>query len=296
MKRYVFIGSVEFSASCLKAMLEEGVNIVEIMCPVKLSAAHNNDYNDLAVPAVRYGKKVHYFRNVSEEANHIKAAKPDVIFVIGFSQIVPESILRIPAIGCIGSHPALLPQNRGRHPLVWALANGLKKSGMTLFWLDRGVDSGDIWQQEAFNIKDNDCARSLYKRAEKIAARLLTRGVKEIERGVIRRKRQDHSRANYWRKRMEEDGRIDWRMSSKRICDLIRALSEPYPGAHCIYRGEQIKIWKAAILSNTDKYDNLEPGKVLSIAGREVSIKTGDGAVKIIRHTFKPLPKEGSYL
>ena len=85
-----------------------------------------------------------------------------MIFVLGLSQIIPGSILEIPTIGCIGSHPALLPENRGRHPIIWAIANGLKKSEITLFWIDEGIDSGDIWAQKELEIStESDAATVL---------------------------------------------------------------------------------------------------------------------------------------
>jgi methionyl-tRNA formyltransferase len=133
-------------------------NVVGIMCPARDAAKFNSDYYDLGKVAGVNNKDIRYFKNIKDEAEWIAARKPDVVFVLGLSQIIPQEILNIPTLGCIGSNPALLPENRGRHPIIWAIANGLEKSGITLFWIDEGVDSGDIWKQEEFSIDIDDDA------------------------------------------------------------------------------------------------------------------------------------------
>lgn len=296
MKRYVFIGSVDYSAYCLRSLLGMGVNIVDIMCPVKEVSGFNSDYCDLGEIAGEFGKDVYYFKKIRNEAERIRQAKPDVIFILGLSQIVPPQILEIPSIGCIGSHPAMLPQNRGRHPIIWAIANGLTKSGITLFWLDEGVDSGDIWAQEEFEIGVEDDALSIYKKVERLTVKLLEENVPDLEKGYVKRIKQDNSRVNVWRKRTYKDGEIDWRMSSKRIFDLVRALTKPYVGAHCIYTGKEVKIWKSRIINGTENMVNLEPGKIVSVNGSHVRVKTGDGVIEITQHDFNPLPATGEYL
>ena len=296
MKRYLFIGSVDYSAHCLKALLDMKVDIVDILCPVKAAAAGNSDYVDLKTVAQEHSREVHYFKNIADEEEYIRNKKPDVIFVLGLSQIVPPSILSIPTIGCIGSHPALLPQNRGRHPIVWSLVNGLEKSGVTLFWLDEGVDSGDIWVQKEFNIDLDDDAGSLYNKSKDITVELLQEYLSELESGEAERIPQDHSQANYWPKRGFEDGEIDWKMGSKKIYDLIRALTNPYVGAHCRYQGNVCKIWKAQLVNTKIDLKDVEPGEVVGVNGDEVAVKTGDGVLKLVKHELSPLPKVGKRL
>lgn len=298
MKRYIFIGSVEYSAHCLRTLIEMNINIVDIMCPYKEVSKFNSDYFDLGVVASKYEKNIYYFKNIKDESQHIKKLKPDVIFVLGLSQIIPEQVLEIPTIGCIGSHPALLPQNRGRHPIIWAIANGLGKSGITLFWIDKGIDSGDIWDQREFDISDEDDAATVYKKVKRLSMEMLKENIHDLENGKINRMKQDSEKANYWRKRTPKDGEIDWRMSSKRIFDLVRALTIPYIGAHCICKNKEVKIWKVEKIldKDVDEYSNIEPGKVISLENNHFTIKTGDGLVKIINHEFEELPDVGDYL
>ena len=296
MKRYLFVGSVEFSGSCLTALLKMDINIVGIMCPEKEAAKINNDYFDLGITAREFGKEVKYIKKIKDEIGFIKEKRPDIIFVLGFSQIIPKAILDIPQIGCIGSHPSLLPQNRGRHPIIWAIANGLTKSGITLFWMDEGVDSGDIWRQKEFEIAISDNATSIYEKVKTMSVEMIKESIYDLEQGTINRTKQDDTKANYWRKRTVKDGEIDWRMSGKRIYDLVRSLAKPYVGAHCVYKEQEKKIWNVNMINESDDFNNLEPGKVISVDGDSIMVRTGDGVVLLTDHAFSELPAKGEYL
>ena len=296
MMRYIFIGAIEFSAYCLEALLGAGVNITGVFCPYRDAAVINNDYFDLGYIAKKFGKEVYYFNKVGDEADRIKTLDPDVILVLGLSQIIPSSILKVPKLGCIGSHPAMLPRNRGRHPIVWAIANGLRESGVTLFWLNEGIDTGDIWAQKAFGIEDTDDASTVYEKVKKISCELLEKGLPELEKGIVTRVSQDPVRSNYLRKRIAKDGEIDWRMSSDRICNLVRALSRPYVGAHCRYGVRDVKIWKVKIVKDVEELVFFEPGKILSVNDGIIEVKTGDGAVRLVEHDFYEMPEPGGYL
>lgn len=296
MMRYVFIGSVEFSAYCLEVLLQRGVNITGVFCPYRDAARINNDYFDLGCIAGKFGKEVYYFNKIGDEVERIKTLDPDVIFVLGLSQIIPSSLLKVAKLGCIGSHPAMLPKNRGRHPIIWAIANGLRKSGVTLFWLDEGIDSGDIWVQKAFYIKEEDDAATVYEKIKKISGALLKKYLPELEKGIVTRIKQDSKKSNYLRKRTFNDGEIDWRMSSERIRNLVRALSRPYVGAHCKYRAQDVKIWKVEIVKDVEELVFFEPGKILSVADPIIEVKTGDGALRLIEHDFHDMPEPGEYL
>jgi methionyl-tRNA formyltransferase len=296
MKRYVFIGSVKYSAFCLEALLRMGIDIVDILCPAREVSEFNSDYYDLGRLAKKFNRKVTYFKNIRDVKGLIEKDRPDIIFVLGFSQIIPKDILKIPVIGCIGSHPAELPRNRGRHPIIWAIANGMKKSAITLFWIDEGVDAGDIWAQKRFRIDDSDDAKAVYEKVERLSVGLLRKNIPYLEKGKMRRIRQEAGKATYWRKRTRKDGEIDWRMSSKRIHDLVRALTRPYPGAGCAHKGKEVKIWKTRIIGKGEKFRDAEPGKVLTKNGRRLSVKTGDGVIEILEHSFGSVPKSGSYL
>jgi len=293
-KRCVFIGSVAFSARCLEAVLESKLETADILCPRQ--AGINSDYADLGETARRFGREARYFERIGEETSRLKALKPDYIFVFGLSQILPPEALAAAKVGAIGSHPALLPRNRGRHPIVWAIANGLSESGLTFFWLDSGVDSGDIWMQRRCSIGPEDDAGSVYRRMSDLGAAMLREGLPELARGDCRRAPQDEAQANSWRRRSTADGAIDWRMSSRRIHDLVRALRPPYPGAHCVFRGAEVKVWRTQVPEAQPDCGHIEPGKVLRRGAEAILVKTGDGAIELLEHGFGPDLKEGEYI
>ena len=178
-------------------------------------------------------------------------------------------MIYITPIGVIGYHPAALPANRGRHPIIWALALGLSETASTFFFIDEGVDTGDILSQVFVPIDEKDDALSLYKKLTSVASRQVEEFTKSLANNTYIKIPQDHSCANYWRKRTVDDGKIDWRMSARGIYNLVRALARPYAGAHCIYQNQVIKIWRTEI---TDlQYENIEPGKVIAIEEEVIS-------------------------
>jgi methionyl-tRNA formyltransferase len=202
--------------------------------------------------------------------------------------------LALAPLGVIGYHPAALPQNRGRHPIVWTLALGLRETASTFFFMDERADAGDLLSQRRLEISPDDDAGDLYRKLTALALAQLSAFVPQLARGGYPRTPQDHSQANTWRKRTKADGQVDWRMSAGGIHNLVRALARPYVGAHCLWEGREIKIWKTALEDTAP--DNCEPGKVLAHDGGAPIIKCGAGALRLLQHEFPALPPIGGYL
>jgi methionyl-tRNA formyltransferase len=154
-----------------------------------------------------------------------------------------SEMLGIAPLGVVGFHPSKLPANRGRHPLIWALVLGLKETASTFFFMDEGVDSGDILSQKTIEIFEDDDAGDLYQKVTETALVQLEDFVPYLEEGCYDRVLQDHDKANVWCKRGKKDGRIDWRMSARSIHNLVRGLTKPYVGAHFELNDEEIKVW-----------------------------------------------------
>jgi methionyl-tRNA formyltransferase len=224
----------------------------------------------------------------------IRGIAPEVIFCFGWSYLLGRDILEIPGRGVIGYHPALLPRNRGRHPIVWALALGLEETGSTFFVMDEGADSGDIVSQRRIDIEDTDDAGTLYAKLEDAARGQLDEIVGDLTGPGLKRLPQNPGDATHWRKRSNRDGEIDWRMPATGICNLVRALTRPYVGAHCLFHDAEHKVWKAA--PATPPAADVEPGRVLSVTEGAITIKCGDGAVTLIDHDLPDLPKAGDCL
>jgi methionyl-tRNA formyltransferase len=217
----------------------------------------------------------------------------DVIFCFGWSNLIENDILNLCPLGVIGFHPALLPDNRGRHPLIWAKVLGLTKSGTSFFFMDEGADTGDLLDQKEFQILFEDTASTIYQKMINNALKQVESFLPKLQNGSYQRVKQNNS-GNTWRKRAVVDGLIDFRMTSEAICNLVRGLTRPYAGAHCISNGEEIKIWEVEI----EKYDlqNIEPGKVLGLIGNNIKVKTYNGAILLKNHEFSTHPRIGSYI
>jgi methionyl-tRNA formyltransferase len=219
---------------------------------------------------------------------------PDVIFCFGWSRLIREPLLSLPALGVIGFHPASLPANRGRHPIIWALVLGLDETASTFFRMDSGADSGDIVSQIRLAINPSDNARTLYDRITTLAMKQLRDFVPRLANGSIQPMSQDHSLANTWRKRGVADGRIDWRMSASSIHNLVRGLTRPYVGAHFDYDHQAIKVWQTDTELNVPV--NLEPGKVLQVNKNSLLVKAGTDAIWLLDYDPIITVSEGSYL
>ncbi|HOK42007.1 MAG TPA: formyltransferase family protein [bacterium] len=295
---YGFIGCIEFSKDCLETLIQNNIKPKKVFIGNKNFRKINSDYCDYSYLCKKNKIDYMYFSYINDPKikNEIIKKKLDVVFVLGLSQIINEEILKCAKIGFIGSHPTLLPLNRGHHPIIWAIANGLKWTGITLFWLDKGIDTGYIFKQKKILIKKRYTAKDLLLEVTKITKELLLKGIQELEAGKITKIKQPLT-SNYWRKRTFKDGVIDWRMSAERIINLIRALYEPYPNAVFEYKNNYYKIKEAKIIKTKKYIDNIEPGKIIKVFNdKSFIVKTGDKLIKIIKHTLIDLPKEGEYL
>lgn len=292
--RIVFIGAIQFSAKLLAALIRIGANVVGV-CTLE-EAPFNADHMDLTGIANAAGIAVRYTSdiNTEESIEWIKMLAPDVVFCFGWSRMIKQPLLSLAPLGVVGYHPAALPANRGRHPLIWALALGLEYTGSTFFFMNEGVDSGDILSQRMLIIDAADDAGSLYGRICAVAVEQLREFVPALESGQYARVPQVEAEANYWRKRGRPDGQIDWRMSARSIHNLVRALSHPYPGAHFMLNGQEIKVWCAEVTA--EPCNNIEPGKVLAVDAASVTVKAGIDAVRLLATDPAITLRSGNYL
>ena len=293
--RLSFIGCVNHSYAVLERLIAMPQVVVQGVVTRRQSPI-NADFRSLEPLARRIGCPLLLVEGNDQAAMaaFLKAQAPDVIFCIGWSYLLKPEVLAIPPRGVVGYHPSALPRNRGRHPLIWALALGLTETGSTYFLMDARADAGPILSQRPVPIGPQDDAASLYMRMTDTALAQLGELIPGLADGSLRGEPQDESRASHWRKRGRADGRIDWRMSAEAIHNLVRALGRPYVGAHCDVGGREVRIWKAAI--GPPAPADLEPGRVLAAGPEGVVVKCGHGTVRLIEHEFDPLPAVGSCL
>ncbi|KKL85181.1 hypothetical protein LCGC14_1957280, partial [marine sediment metagenome] len=216
---------------------------------------------------------------VKKVEEHVYNIKPDIIFVAGWRYKIPKEQYSIPSKGCIVFHDSLLPKYRGFAPMNWAIINGEKQIGATMFYIADEIDSGDVITQRSVDVELLDTAESLEKAIAKFYTDMLEGILLVIESGQVNRRPQDHSKATYTCKRTPEDGLIDWRQSSMQIYNLIRGLSYPYPNAFTYLNGKKIYIGKAK-LNESKNYVGRIAGKVVAIVeGKWIEVLTGDGSL-----------------
>jgi methionyl-tRNA formyltransferase len=292
--KVLLVGTVEFSLKTLEKLIDLKVDLIGVC--TKEASTFNSDFADLKPLCI--ANKIPYLTvddiNSRDSIQWITALNPDVIFCFGWSSLIKKEILNIAPMRVVGFHPAKLPMNRGRHPLIWALALGLKESASTFFFMDEGADSGDMLSQVDFEISYQDDARSIYNKVIDIALCQIEEFIPKLEKNNFTRIRQNNQHSNSWRKRNESDGEIDFRMSSRSIYNLTRALTKPYVGAHIKFNETNYSVWK--VKESNDFQENIEPGKVLRVFDKIFVVKSYDGAIEIIEHDFKEMPKVGEYL
>lgn len=233
--------------------------------PVKIVAQEN------CIPVLQFEKI-----RAQEGTEAIKAINPDLIITAAFGQILPKRILDIPRLGCINVHASLLPEYRGAAPIQWAIINGEKETGVTIMYMDVGLDTGDIISSSSVPISDDMTGGELYEQLSAVGADLLITTLKEIENGTAGRKKQDEGNSSYYPMLSKELGKIDWNKPAAEIYNLIRALY-PVMGTYTHAGADVIKIWSAEATGGS-----AEPGKVVYADSKNgLAVGTGKGLLKI---------------
>jgi len=197
---------------------------------------------------------------------------------MGWSQLLKKDVIEISRLGVIGSHPTELPKYRGRAPIPWSIIKELRRSALTFFYIEEGIDNGDIFAQDFFSISSEDDATSLYVRITNLGKQMIIKNLKLLQNNNAKRIKQDQSKfIEYWPKRIPDDGLIDWSKPCKEIDILIKATTHPYPGAFTFYKNKKIIIWNA--IFNETKIS--KPGKILDVTNDSVAIGTLNGEIII---------------
>lgn len=194
-------------------------------------------------------------RHINDQAvlDALREYEIDWLFIIGWSQIAGEVLLNTPTHGCIGMHPTLLPMGRGRAAIPWAILKGLKETGVSMFKLDTGVDTGDIIAQGRIPMEDTMTATELYERVDRMHVELMGRYWSDIVNDRVVLTRQDHSKATEWPGRKPEDGEITSDMTMVEADRMVRAVTHPYPGAFYREGEKTLRIWSAKVSAESGR-------------------------------------------
>lgn len=275
MTRIVFMGTPEFAVPVLQALVKN-YNVVAVYTRADKPAGRGKQVVVSPVKhfALRHNLPLEQPRSLrnGSEHNRLREYNPDVIVVAAYGLLLPQPILDIPRHGSINTHASLLPRWRGASPIPFAILAGDVETGVTLMKIDEGLDTGAILTTRAIPIAPDDTTESLTEKLSALGAQLVLETLPGYLEGKITPVPQNHSEATMTRLVAKEDGQIRWDKSATYIERMVRAY-QPWPNAFTAYRGEQLKILRAAVLEQ----DAPEiPGTVLQI-GKDIGVATGKG-------------------
>ncbi|HMG25858.1 MAG TPA: formyltransferase [Acidimicrobiia bacterium] len=278
--RSVVFGYHDIGVACLEEMLAAGDDVALVVTHAD-RPDENVWWRSVRELADKHGLRCLVDPDLGSPdlAAQVRALAPDFIFSFMFRQLLPGQLLEIPRLGALNLHPSALPRYRGRSPINWVLARGEAETGVTLHYMVEKPDRGDIVMQRCFPIAQIDTALTLHRRATD-EARLLFRDAYPLLREQrAPRIEQDATQASYFGGRKPEDGAINWAWPARRIYDLVRAVTHPYPGAFTVHDGRRLFVWWAR--PEEDLVD-LAPGQ-LAVSCTAVRVGTGRGALRLER-------------
>ena len=290
MLKIIYISGVQFGYELLSSLLEHEKSISLIISYEDQKKKNYSDFANFNEISKKYNVLHKQVDKINDKKNVelIRSLQPDLIFVMGWSQLLSDELIDIPKIRIIGSHPTELPKYRGRAPIPWTILKNLTQSALTFFWINPGTDEGPIENQKFFKIDQSDDASSIYKKIIDIGKNMILEDLELIESGELRKIPQDQTKfIENWPKRQPDDGKINWSKSSSDIHRLIRASTHPYPGAFTYFGKKKIKIWKATISS--DKSNGI--GRIMEITDDKIKVGTADSSIILQKITsdFKDL-------
>ncbi len=285
MLRVIFMGTPEFAVPSLEHLILNQYQVVAVYTQPDKTAGRRRSLASSPVKRSAINWKLPVMQPASLRGGEVVAQlaglHPDVIVVAAFGQILPQSVLDIPAYGCINIHPSLLPKFRGASPVAAAILAGDEFTGVSIMLMDRGLDTGPVLARAQIPISAYDTTGSLTGKLSLIAAQLLLEVLTFWSRGELTPQPQNEAEATYSTVLSKKGGEIDWHLSAVEIWRRVRAF-HPWPGCYTTWQGRQLKIIEAVPLSGEG---TIGVGQVVALnkEGVAFGINTGDGVLGILR-------------
>ena len=286
--RVVFMGTPDFCIPILEGLIDK-CNVVGVVSQPDRKVGRKQILKPTPVKEVSLNNNIKVYQpsNIKTDYKDILDLNPDIIITCAYGQIIPKEVLDYPKYGCINVHASLLPKHRGGAPIHRAIINGDGKTGITIMYMDVGMDDGDIISQKETVIEDSDNLETLHDRLSYLGKDLLLDTLPSIIDGTNKRIKQNEDEVSYSYNIKREEEHIDFSKSSRDIFNLIRGLS-PIPGAYVILDGKEIKVYNSIIGNN--KYSDKKVGEIVNITKEGISVCTSDG--EIIFTDIKPFGKK----
>jgi methionyl-tRNA formyltransferase len=247
----VFLGTPSFAVPTLERIIQAGHRVAAVFTQPDRPKGRGGELaaSPVKETAQRLGLPTHQPERIRkpEPVEQLKQLQPDAMVVVGYGQIIPQSIIDIPRHGIINVHASLLPKYRGAAPIQWAIANGESITGVTTMRIDAGLDTGDMLLKWETAIGPEENAVELGQRMAQAGADLLVQTLAGIDAGTIRAVPQDNSAASLAPILKKEDGEVDWNWPARKISNRARGFL-PWPGAYSSFRGQLFHIWKARVV------------------------------------------------
>lgn len=280
--RLVFCGTPQFAVPTLEKLNAEHFDLALVVTNPDEPRGRGYELKPPRVKeaAIKAGLSVFQPAKLKNEeaASRITAARPDAIVVVAYGHLIPGWMIDLPPLGCINLHASLLPRYRGAAPIPWAIVRGEQVTGNTTMKIDAGLDTGDILLQQEMEIAPDDTAETLGQRLSVAGADLMLETLRQLARGTITPRPQDHSHATLAPILKKEDGLIDWNRPAVEIERRVRGF-QPWPVAHTTFRERALRIWSARPI---DSGTALAPGE-LKAGGAELAAGAGhDTALELV--------------
>lgn len=279
--RIVFMGTPDFAVPTLENLIKEHEVVAVVTQPDKRKGRGKA----MAFPPVKETALAHdipVYQPVKVRENAfveiLENLNPDVIVVVAFGQILPESILNIPKYGCINVHASLLPKYRGAAPIQWAVIDGEKESGVTTMYMEKGLDTGDMIDWQTVTLDPKETGETLHDKLSAVGGQLILKTLSKLADGTAVRVKQDDAKSCYAKMLTKEMGEICWDNDAVSIERLIRGLNS-WPSAYTHLGGKTLKIWDADV--EPDASERKTPGTIVAVEKNCFKVQTGNGILKI---------------
>lgn len=283
--RIVFMGTASFSLAVLKMLVEEGYNVVGAVTQPDRYVGRKKVLTmpDVKVEALKHNIPVIQPNRIKEEYEEILELKPDLIITAAYGQIIPQALLDAPRLKCVNVHASLLPLYRGGAPVHQCIIDGQEKTGVTIMYMEKKMDAGNIISQKETAILDTDTVGVLYDRLTDLGAELLKETLPSIIEGTNASIPQDESLVTYAPVLTREDERINWNTTVRNIFNKVRG-TNPWPGVYTTYQGKTVKIWAGCIhqCENAIKHHaHQDCGTIVKVFKDAIGVKVEDGVYLI---------------
>jgi len=275
--KLLFLGTPSFAVPTLERIVQAGHRVLGVFTQPDRPKGRGGVLTPPPVKITALDHKLAVFQpervRRPEVVEQMKQMRPDAMVVVGYGQIIPQSIIDIPRLGIINVHASLLPKYRGAAPIQWAIANGEERSGVTTMRIDAGLDTGDMLLKWETAIGPEENALELGERMSQAGADLLVETLAGLESGTLRPQPQDSTKATLAPILKKEDGLIDWTWPARKIFDRTRGFL-PWPGTYSFFRSQLFHVWKARVAESAGS----GPPGSLSILNKRLIATAGAGS------------------